>query len=113
MAIITSHTLNGVDGSHGGGIGVTLMRMGSDDALVISQSDEGGRLSIEVVPELIDTQAQYELVFQTQNYWRERGITSENIIAEIILRFRIPDTDGRYHMPIIISPYSYSTWKSE
>ena len=112
MATITSHTLNGVDGSHAGGIKVFLHRVGVSEPLMSGQMDEGGRLSLEVDPALVDPSATYELVFATAAYWRDRGLDDQTIIAEIVLRFQMPDASAKYHMPVIVSPYSYSTWKS-
>ena len=112
MALITSHTLNGVDGSHAGGIAVSLHHVAGAKALLSSCTDEGGRLSLELDAKRIDPMSAYELVFETADYWRERGIENTNLVSEIVLRFHMENPHGRYHMPIILSPFSYSTWKS-
>ena len=55
MALITSHTLNGVDGSHAGGIRVQLIATTAGAApLFDTEMDAGGRLSQTVSPDLID-----------------------------------------------------------
>lgn len=112
MALITSHTLNGTDGTHAGGIGVSLHLVGNKTPLLVSSTDVGGRLSMEMEAQDIDPNASYELIFQTADYWSGRGVDKTNSIAEIVLRFKMIDPDGEYHMPIILSPFSYSTWKS-
>jgi len=60
-----------------------------------------------------DSDHRYELIFSTREYWKRKGITSTHLIDEIVLRFRMPDPDAGYHKPLILSPYSYSTWASE
>ncbi len=114
MARISSHTLNAVDGSHAGGIAVTLTRIGAQTPLFASQMDEGGRFSQEVDLTGADPEAMYELVFATGAYWGKRGFgdTQSPPIAEIVQRFQMPDPSGTYHMPIILSPHGYSVWRS-
>ena len=113
MAIISSHTLNGTDGTHAGGIAVRLMN--PDGTLLMGgEMDEGGRLTLNVEAELIDPSASYELVFETAAYWEARSIPREGpqILREVVIRFSMPDPDGRYHLPVILSPNSYSVWWS-
>lgn len=112
MATISSHTLNATDGTHAGGIDVTLT--GPNGVVFQAQMDIGGRLSQDVPSDWIDPEAMYELVFHTGPYWEERNIPRQGpqIMDQVVLRFRMPNQDGRYHMPIIISPNGYSCWWS-
>ena len=111
MAVISSHTLNGTDGTHAGGISVTLSRLGHDNEIMFETvMDDGGRLNQEIAPGSIDPNATYELVFETSRYWNDRGISGA--IPQIVLRFSMPDPDGKYHMPVILNPNSYTLWKS-
>ncbi|KLN59045.1 hypothetical protein WH96_19485 [Kiloniella spongiae] len=114
MAFISSHTLNGVDGTHASDILVTLTRLGEKAPLFTTRMDSAGRLSQEVDIADSDPAMIYELVFATAPYWLTRNLPTENnqIIFDIVLRFRMPDPYGKYHMPIILSPNSYSTWAS-
>lgn len=114
MARISSHTLNSVDGSHAGGIAVTLIRVGEKVPLFATQMDAGGRLSQDVDLTGTDPTATYELVFATAPYWADRGFgkTESRIIPEIVLRFQMPDPHATYHTPIILSPNGYSVWCS-
>jgi len=112
MATISSHTLNGTDGTHAGGIDVTLT--GPNGLVFEAQMDAGGRLSHDVPADRIDPEVMYELVFQTGSYWEARNIPRQGpqIMDQVVLRFRMPDPEARYHMPIIISPNGYSCWWS-
>ena len=65
MATLTSHTLNGVDGTHAGGIVVSLTQLETGTVLLEAATDEGGRLSADIPAARIDTSATYELVFKT------------------------------------------------
>ena len=109
MATLTSHTLNGTDGSHAGAIKVKLIEV-DGQTIFETEIDDGGRLKQEIEPSKINPSSIYELTFETGQFWLERGF--EQIMDQVVLRFRMPDPEGTYHMPIIINPNSYSTWWS-
>ncbi|MDA9229183.1 hydroxyisourate hydrolase [Rhodobacteraceae bacterium] len=109
MATLTSHTLNGTDGSHAGAIKVKLIEV-DGQTIFETEIDDGGRLKQEIEPSKVNPSSIYELTFETGQYWLERGF--EQIMDQVVLRFRMPDPEGTYHMPIIINPNSYSTWWS-
>ena len=109
MANLTLHTHNGTDGTHAGGINVTVSLVG-EEKIFETKMDEGGRLNEKIGSEHIDPTATYELVFETGPYWIERGYNQ--ILDQVVLRFKMPDPTTDYHMPVIISPNSYSVWWS-
>ena len=115
MAIVSSHTLNSVDGTHAGGIAVALFRIAADgmrEPVFQAVTDDGGRL-LENVTEP-DGEAAYELVLQTAAYFETRALprSGTQILREVVIRFGMPDPDGRYHIPLILSPNGYSVWWS-
>ena len=110
MAKITSHTLNGFDGSHAAGIAVQLRNTKNGYVIFSTEMDAGGRLSQDVSAHHVEPDISYELIFDTGTYWAARGIDAKT--KEIVLRFEIDDPDGAYHMPIIINPNAYSIWIS-
>lgn len=114
MAVLSSHLLNGVDGKHAGEVTVTLMRIAADGKRSVvfeDQSDQAGRFQRKV---MVAIDAGYEMVIASGNYFAGRDIpvTNKQILSEIVIRFSMPDPDGRYHIPIIMSPNSYSCWWS-
>jgi len=115
MAIITSHTLNGSNGSHAGGISVYLKNLNSNEIVFQTLMDSGGRLNEIVSPENIDVNAKYELVFKIRNYWEkhDKYKNKDRVVEEVVIRFKMPNKNKKYHFPIILSPNSYATWWSE
>lgn len=114
MATITSHALNGSNGTHASGITVLLKNMNEKRDVFKTKMDIGGRLNEIVHPDEIDENSTYELIFQTGKYWNNvYENASNNIIDEIVVRFKMPDKNKKYHFPIIISQNSYSTWWSQ
>ena len=117
MAILSSHTLNGTDGTHAGSIGIDLFRIaddGSRENILAGETDEGGRFAKELDLTDASPDASYELVFTTATYWQSRGMADENhlFLKEIVIRFAMPDPDKRYHIPVILAPNTYSVWLS-
>ena len=112
MAVVSSHTLNAVDGSHAGEIGVRLINLDTGETLFDTAMDAGGRLSQEVADP--DPGARYELAFRTAPYWETRVAQTHGtrIMDEVAVRFAMPDPQGRYHIPLILSPHGLSLWCS-
>jgi len=110
MASITSHILNGTDGTHAVKIPARLVELKSQKILVSGDTDDGGRLSLKIKPEYIYPSMACELVFSLTEYWKLKNVTGG--IAEIALRFSISEAESSYHLPVIINPHSYSTWIS-
>lgn len=109
---ITSHVLNGVDGSHAVGVPVALVYVSTGDRIAETKTDDGGRLVIQIADAEIDRAADYQLEFDTRAYWKSRNAEDAPIIETIILRFSMGEAAAKHHMPVIISPNTYSTWKS-
>ena len=115
MAIISSHTLNGMNGTHAGGFPVRLINITKNSEIFSTSIDNNGRLEESVDLSLTDATDKFELIFDTGAYWHSFGLSgSDNqIISEVVLRFSMPSKNARYHMPIILSPNSYSIWSSQ
>ena len=117
MALITSHTLNSVNGTHAGNIEVELIRicqLGEREALLKTSTDDGGRFSEEVSLSVKACADRYELVFQTGKYFEDqnRPVSGMKVMEEVVIRFAMPDPNGKYHMPLMLSPNGYSVWYS-
>ena len=117
MATITTHTLNSINGTHAGGIPVSLFRLEADGTrteLFRSATDAGGRLSHEVSLAGSASDAKYELVLDTGPYFAAQGLgdLKQPVCSDVVFRFAMPDHDARYHIPMMLSPNSYSVWWS-
>ena len=118
MAVLSSHLLNGVDGTHAGEVTVTLIQIAADGERSVvfeEKSDQGGRF-LQDVAVVTDSGYGYgyEMVIASGAYFSRRDIpvTGTQILREIVIRFSMPDPDARYHIPVIMSPNSYSCWWS-
>ncbi len=75
-------------------------------------ASEEGRISQSIG--VMDANAEYELVFHSAEYYRSMQLPDDGyqILKEIVVRVVIPDPDCAYHLPIMLSPHSYSVWWS-
>jgi len=117
MALITSHILNSVNGTHATNIVVELIRIypsGERKMLLETSTDEGGRVSENISLPAEASDDRYELVFQTGDYFKSQSLplSGVSIMQEVVIRFTMPDHNGQYHMPLMLSPNSYSVWCS-
>ena len=117
MATISSHTLNSVDGTHAGGIDVTLYKIGpsfSREVVFETATDDGGRLSETISKDAVDASAQYEMVLKTGDYFAAQSLPKPGmqVVQDVVIRFAMPDPEARYHIPLMLSPHSYSVWWS-
>ena len=55
----------------------------------------------------------YEIVFRAGRYFRESGVRLPKpaFLDDVPIRFGIADADGHYHVPLLVSPYGYSTYR--
>lgn len=115
MAILSSHFLNAVDGSHAASVEVTLVHIapeGTRQTVFVDASDDGGRFSRDFGA---FAEGSYEMVIASGAYFRQFSLPQQGhqILSEICIRFTMPDPDGRYHIPVIMAPHSYSCWWSQ
>jgi 5-hydroxyisourate hydrolase len=56
---------------------------------------------------------QYELVFYAGEYFEKSGVVAAGprFLDDIVLRFGVSNADEHYHVPLLVSPYSYSTYR--
>lgn len=117
MAVLTSHALNSVDGTHAGGVAVTVVHINADNTrttLLETATDDGGRFQADLAIKSQSTSTQYELLLGTGAWFAKQDLprSGTQIVTDIVIRFAMPDPDGRYHIPVIIGPNGYSTWWS-
>ena len=55
----------------------------------------------------------YELTFHAGDYFRGVGVvlTDPPFLDQVVVRFGVADTTGNYHVPLLLAPYSYSTYR--
>ena len=115
MARITTHILDTCHGRPADGVGVELFRIvaGARQLLSTAVTDKDGRtaeplLSAPVLPDGV-----YELVFHSGPYFHSLGLrlTDPPFLDRVVIRFGVAGKSGSYHVPLLLSPYGYSTYR--
>lgn len=116
MTGLTTHVLDAAAGTPAEGLKIDLYRFeGSGKVLVKSVvTNDDGR--VDGGPILIGDSFQvgtYELEFHAGDYLRSKGhrLPEPAFLDVIPIRFGIADTQAHYHVPLLLSPFSYSTYR--
>jgi len=110
MSQITTHVLDVTAGKPGRDIGVRLMNKAGKDWQTIAQgiTNADGRVSDLLPAGKILMPGIYKIVFETGNYYSEQKLKTFYPSVEIL--FTVFD-DSHYHVPLLISPFGYSTYR--
>jgi len=116
MAGLTTHILDTANGCPGEGVRITLSSVVADGTLhplktAISNSD--GRVDVPLLLGPDFKVGTYQLDFAVGDYFRARGTElAEPAFLDVIpTRFSVADEDSHYHVPLLVSPYSYSSYR--
>lgn len=116
MTGLTTHVLDTATGTPAEGLKIDLFRLKGDvrEKIRTVSTNSDGR--VDGGPILIGdtfTAGEYELVFHAGDYLRARGValTEPAFLDAIPIRFGISDTTAHYHVPLLLSPYGYSTYR--
>jgi len=115
MGKLTTHVLDTAHGRPGAGIAVRLVRV--DDAMrtviVETHTNADGRCDAPLLDGAAMRVGTYELDFAIGDYFAALGLMLPvpRFIDVVSLRFGIADADAHYHVPLLASPFSYSTYR--
>ncbi len=104
MARISTHVLDTAKGRPAAGIPVDLRFAGEVIASTITNAD--GRTDAPVLATEHIEPGAYELVFHVSDY-----LEKPFFFDQITLRFIVSEPGGHYHVPLLLSPYGYSTYR--
>ena len=110
MSAITTHILDISAGVPARGVAVTLERQTSEGWKVIGEgvTDDDGRLRDLLSSDEILQIGNYRLNFETGNYFFDRQINC--FYPQVTVAFTVFDS-SHYHVPLLLSPFSYSTYR--
>jgi 5-hydroxyisourate hydrolase len=111
MSQITTHVLDTSLGRPAAGVGVTLDTQttgGGWREISRGATDTDGRLRHLLEPGAL-VAGIYRLTFETHAYFHSRKIRS--LYPQITIVFHVEDPKEHYHIPLLLSPYGYSTYR--
>lgn len=113
MGRLTTHVLDTARGKPGAGIKVELYDVGGERRLVTSlTTNQDGRTDVPVLDGEAFRTGRWELLFHVGDYFAANGddASQPRFLDVVPLRFGIA-ADAHYHVPLLVSPWSYSTYR--
>ena len=111
---LTTHVLDTASGRPAAGLKIALYRVSADSRSKIKEAvtNADGRCDAPLLEGSSFQTGQYELVFFAGDYLRAAGLTMPEppFIDDIPIRFGIAEA-RHYHVPLLLSPYGYSTYR--
>lgn len=115
MGRLSTHILDTMHGGPAGGVALSLWRLEGGERQLVTRrvTNADGRTDQPLLaPDEISV-GTYEIVFEIGAYFRVAGVKLPDppFLDEVPIRFAIADPAGHYHVPLLCSPWSYSTYR--
>ena len=115
MGRLTTHVLDTMNGCPAAGMAVSLYRLDGPGATLLKELtlNDDGRADQPLLIDAALLPGRYRLVFGVLPYFRGRGVVLPEpaFLDEVPLDFGIADATLHYHVPLLVSPFSYSTYR--
>jgi len=116
MGRLTTHVLDTTRGKPGNAIQVALYRIDGEERLHLKNSitNDDGRVDQPLLENDEFQTGKYELVFLVGPYFAALDDISPQeplFLDDVVIRFGVAASDQHYHVPLLITPFSYSTYR--
>ena len=114
MGMLTTHVLDTYHGVPAAGVDVELTRLGPDSASIArKRTNAEGRCDGPLLSGETMRAGEYELAFDLASYFRAKGVALPHppFLSTVVIRIGIADAAAHYHVPLLASPWSYSTYR--
>ena len=112
---LTTHVLDTARGVPAAGITIALYRVSGNSHSKIAEAvtNADGRTDAPILPAAEFAPGQYELIFFCGDYLSGAGLATGDLkfLDQIPIRFGMADAEAHYHVPLLLSPYGYSTYR--
>lgn len=112
---LTTHVLDTAKGCPAAGLRIALFRLDGDTRVHVTEmtTNNDGRTDSPILPQTAFATGTYELVFQAGDYLRASGQAGATplFLDEVPIRFGMSDAEAHYHVPLLLSPYGFSTYR--
>lgn len=112
---LTTHVLDTAHGTPAAGLAVELWRVEGEARTLLraAVTNADGRLDEPLLADAEMRPGVYELIFAVGAYYADRGarLAEPPFLDRVPVRFGIADTAAHYHVPLLVSPWAYSTYR--
>ncbi|WP_424811789.1 hydroxyisourate hydrolase [Roseococcus sp. YIM B11640] len=114
MDRLSTHVLDTAQGRPGAGMGFRLYRIEDEGRVLLAEgiTNADGRGPQGLLPEKEYRPGRYQLVYRVADYFRAEGVALADppFLDEVTLAFTLGG-DAHYHVPLLVAPYSYTTYR--
>ena len=113
MGRLTTHILDTASGGPASGVAIRLYALGEErKQLASATTNNDGRTDDALLSSDTIETGRYELEFDIGDYFRANGVTLSEpaFLDTVLIRFSL-QADENYHVPLLVSPWSYSTYR--
>ena len=114
MGFLTTHVLDTAHGHPAAGVRIELFRINDDrHHLRNAMTNKDGRCDEPLLQEHEFRAGEYELIFHIGDYFAAAGeiLPEPRFLDQLVIRFGIADESQHYHVPLLVSPFGYSTYR--
>jgi 5-hydroxyisourate hydrolase len=115
MGRLTTHVLDTSHGAPARGVAIALYRIVDDRHMLLREAatNADGRCDGPLVEGDAFAAGRYRLVFRAGDYFRERGVDMPEppFVDEVVIDFGVADASLHYHVPLLVTPWSYATYR--
>jgi 5-hydroxyisourate hydrolase len=114
MGRLTTHVLDTSAGQPAGGIRIELFRLDTDRNLLLEVTcNRDGRPDAPLLEGDDFSTGEYELVFHAGDYFGRLGLEDRQprFLDQVVVRFGVADPSEHFHVPLLLSPFGYSTYR--
>jgi 2-oxo-4-hydroxy-4-carboxy-5-ureidoimidazoline decarboxylase len=113
---LSTHVLDTYNGKPAEGVAITLLEVTTDgDHRVVTTAvtNADGRTTAPLIADRPVPFGQYELRFEIGAYFARAGVPQNepSFLDVVPVRFGVSDPEGNYHVPLLVSPWSYTTYR--
>ncbi|HQS19998.1 MULTISPECIES: hydroxyisourate hydrolase [unclassified Acidovorax] len=112
---LSTHVLDTMHGCPAAGMAVSLFSTQGDEATLLQRLvlNHDGRTDAPLFDNASLRKGTYRLTFDVAAYFKARGVVlpEPNFLDRVSLDFGIANADQHYHVPLLVSPWSYSTYR--
>jgi 5-hydroxyisourate hydrolase len=110
MSAITTHVLDTARGRPATGVPIVLERLGEAAAVLArAQTDMDGRARDLLPPDATLEPGTYRLTFDTATYFRTQHV--KGFFPQVVVVFDVRDAGEDHHVPLLLSPFGYTTYR--
>ncbi len=115
MGKLSTHVLDTAHGCPAAGVRIELWSLAGDARKLVktATTNADGRTDAPLLAAEELRAGPYEVIFHVGDYFASRGValTEPRFLDQVPVRFSIADATAAYHVPLLVSPWSYSTYR--